>query len=394
MGESEAPGFATRIESLRGVAAMMVAVSHSLIVFSVNGITNIWEYSIQDVHGTQAFWTRLLAIPFNGNVAVTIFFVISGFVLGLSLDRRDPRLPVRFATFLAARVFRLYPALLLCIAAIAGYWLWVGAPRDFPNTSEWYRWYHPMLTYGIWWRDELLLGCVLNPVAWTLQVEMLAALALPFLHLLSRARKPALDLAALAALIAAGVVFSNNIAAPQLFVFYLGLMVPTAGRRLIGGIGSALQANLLMGLALAMIFLPLALTGQPLMLNRVVEASGAFIFISALLYGKERALFAALDSRVARTYGRISYSFYLYHFFLLFVLSQVLLVWIPASLTARAPLAVGISLALISVVVTTLVAGLSYQFVEQPGVRLGRWLAQALWAPRPALGELAEGEAE
>ena len=62
---SSTPVFVGRVESLRGVAAMMVAVAHALIIFSVDGITNIADYPIQDVKGLQSFLTRLLGIAFK-----------------------------------------------------------------------------------------------------------------------------------------------------------------------------------------------------------------------------------------------------------------------------------------------------------------------------------------
>src|SRR5512138_3594575 len=66
-------GFLHRLESLRGIAALMVAGWHSSAVLVATG----WSV------GILAF----LRVFFNGHAAVTLFFVLSGLVLGGSLSR-------------------------------------------------------------------------------------------------------------------------------------------------------------------------------------------------------------------------------------------------------------------------------------------------------------------
>src|SRR5438874_7442953 len=103
--------FHPRIESLRGIAALMVAVFHSIHLLPVDGIPHIYLRTISDVHGAQAITTRLLMVFFNGGAAVSLFFVMSGLVLALSL-RRDQRPVSQLApAFAARRFFRIYPTL-------------------------------------------------------------------------------------------------------------------------------------------------------------------------------------------------------------------------------------------------------------------------------------------
>ncbi|WP_417397167.1 hypothetical protein [Gimesia chilikensis] len=65
--------FIKQLESLRGIAALMVALSHCLIVFAVDQNSMIWTTRLWETQGTQAFLTRLLLIPCNGGAAVTVF---------------------------------------------------------------------------------------------------------------------------------------------------------------------------------------------------------------------------------------------------------------------------------------------------------------------------------
>ena len=71
------PGrFNHRLESLRGVAAMMVAVGHAFLAIDA-------PY--------RAGWFQI----FNGHAAVRLFFVLSGYVLGLALARMNMLLKLR-----------------------------------------------------------------------------------------------------------------------------------------------------------------------------------------------------------------------------------------------------------------------------------------------------------
>src|SRR5258708_7863764 len=97
-----------RLESLRGVAALMVAGYHSFDVLEFHG----WQHS--------AFTG--IRILFNGNAAVILFFVLSGLVLGLSLERSKEPFGVSYGLFCVRRILRICPAhwiaLLVITAAI------------------------------------------------------------------------------------------------------------------------------------------------------------------------------------------------------------------------------------------------------------------------------------
>src|SRR2546423_4582644 len=90
--------FSSRLEALRGVAAVMVAVWHTFAIFPGNGL-----------QAATIEWIRRLI---NGNAAVTLFFVLSGYVLGLSLRKVNGCSGKQILGFSARRVFRIYPAFL------------------------------------------------------------------------------------------------------------------------------------------------------------------------------------------------------------------------------------------------------------------------------------------
>lgn len=134
-------------------------------------------------------WNRfLLAFAGNGRFAVIFFFVLSGYVLGLSLQRRDQS----YREFLIQRVRRIWPAHLVVLALIAvlivfspmTQWQQALATPEM-NLSKWF----------VPFSEEKLLANLflirydghINGVTWTLQWEMLAAFYLfPLAMIFSR----------------------------------------------------------------------------------------------------------------------------------------------------------------------------------------------------------------
>ena len=96
--------FLPRIEALRGVAALSVAVHHVAVHFDdVPRANEADNLAFQMLRGSS-----------NGTGAVVAFFVISGFVLSRSLAANDD--PVRF---FRNRILRLLPAAIFAVALLS-----------------------------------------------------------------------------------------------------------------------------------------------------------------------------------------------------------------------------------------------------------------------------------
>ena len=95
--------FLPRLESLRGVAALIVVGYHASHRIS-GGVAYNWF---------DGFAWRVFTAVSNGTGAVVVFFVLSGFVLARSLESNSD--PVRF---LRNRVFRLFPAAMAVVALL------------------------------------------------------------------------------------------------------------------------------------------------------------------------------------------------------------------------------------------------------------------------------------
>src|SRR5688572_21034930 len=75
-----------RLDALRGIAALSVAVAHSITLFSEEPIYNKIFLDINYESFTAIFF-RIIYIIFNADAAVIIFFVLSGYVLTKSLNK-------------------------------------------------------------------------------------------------------------------------------------------------------------------------------------------------------------------------------------------------------------------------------------------------------------------
>ena len=175
------------LDSLRGIAALVVVFYHLSLV--VPGV-----------------WRHLMAIPpmrilLAGGEAVYLFFVLSGFVLYLSLHRHDRD---GWLTFAARRLARLWPPVAVAVLVSAGLYLLV-APGPMPALAGWFTdlsWTEPL-------SPRLLAGHLLlfdanrfhtldNPM-WSLVVEVRLSLLFPLLAAAMR-RRPLATLVGCAAI--------------------------------------------------------------------------------------------------------------------------------------------------------------------------------------------------
>lgn len=135
------------LTALRGLAALLIVVYHAAFAFDASDLV------------------RSRAVSFQ--VAVTFFFVLSGFVLTWGWQASTP------GSFWASRTARLAPAYLVAWFAAIGALSALGRP---PGTREMVT---TMLGVQAWLPDPALAMSV-NPPGWSLSCEVAFYLALPF----------------------------------------------------------------------------------------------------------------------------------------------------------------------------------------------------------------------
>lgn len=106
------------LDGVRGYAALVVVIYHSIMNFDFQPLGHIFATPIQKLSGTNDIVMKILYTIFNGKLAVSFFFILSGVVLFQSLNKNSQR--GVFATiinFSIKRILRIYPALVCCILA-------------------------------------------------------------------------------------------------------------------------------------------------------------------------------------------------------------------------------------------------------------------------------------
>src|SRR6185437_10091631 len=230
-------GHSVRLQSLRGIAALCVAVGHAFMVMS-NG-------RIEDAHFNLRPGNALLAageVLIQPNTAVILFYVLSGFVLGESLRRHAAvRELGHLGGFAVRRLWRLLPVMWLSIllaAAVAV--LLRGA--SFAGTTAWFHQFSAVATSpAILLQNLLGLSHSINSVLWSVQIELATIVLLPPLVWLSARTNLFGDAIVVGALYLAAIK-SWGVAPTfvgYIYCFYLGLALPkfltnTAAARWLG----------------------------------------------------------------------------------------------------------------------------------------------------------------
>lgn len=342
-------GFLARIESLRGVAALTVAVLHAtapLVAQPAQGRLD------------QAGLFAIKALT-NGYGAVVAFFVISGFVLARSLDRNfDVR---RFA---AARAFRLFPAAATAVGVVVLLHAFFGHALNGGVS------YGPVNVI----LNMLMLRANIIGVMWSMKAELAATPLIFVCSWIGRTGKPHRLLLIAGGLFALSFLgqychaLGDDTNLGPLFAFPIGVWIHFGGRKLVEQL-STNSAVLVAGSAVV-VFCGCSFFNTVASFGLLAECLSAAALVALIAYREGDAMFAPLDYPLLRFFGKISYSFYLLHPLSLWSAARVAdhvqrLGDLPVSVIA-------LTAAVCSVAATTPFAYLSWRFVETPFVRLGK----------------------
>ena len=349
--------FLPRLESLRGVAALTVVGYHVYGQLS-GGLLYGWFDGLA---------LKAVSAVSNGFGAVVTFFVLSGFVLARSLDGNSD--PVRF---FRNRVFRLFPAAMAVVALLTAlHWkfgLFIGYEAGFDPLDV-------IL-------NLLMIRSDINGVMWSLTVECVATplILLSVWLLRKQGERPLwILITVLLALSSWGPYvhllggFANL--AP-LYAFVVGVLLHFRGARITSLVGPRtgdLRRHCRGGAVLVL------RTRHQSALIILLECLSAATLIGLIAWHPATSLFKPLDFALVRFYGRISYSFYLLHPLGILFAFRILE---PLTLNARGwPLSVTIIfITLVSILLTTPLAYLSWRFIETPCIRYGK-----LFGKQPAV---------
>ena len=362
-------GFIPQLESIRGIGALMVAALHAGQSHTTSHLTLVSDPR----SWTNPLWSALFSVyrlVSNGRGALIVFFVLSGFVLASSIERGPHGVGPAARHFFIGRVFRLYPAIIFAVLLFSlAYWL-TGAFLPGATTHSF------SLTSIV--RNMLLIDTNIDGVMWSLQVE---ALAIPLIFAVTIGRrgfgeKFVVVMMALFFALSWWPAYQDLLRGRLvlLYTFIFGIATHSIGPHLIQRIGRG-GVPWLVAATLVLFFMPRAVLGVASKWAPLCECLSAVGMIAVIVYGGKSTLAQILNWPLFRFYGRISYSFYLLHPLTLLV------IWtIPAMLSGLidagvAAVVVAISLTILSTLVITPLAWLSWRFIEIPGIATGRRLS-------------------
>ncbi|MCP3017752.1 acyltransferase family protein [Cupriavidus basilensis] len=171
-----------RIDLIRGISIVLVLLHHFNIAYRLN------DTALANVFG----WEAVRAVARNGNYGVTMFFVVSGFLITLNAERRWGSLGnIDARAFYGLRVARIVPCLLVLLAvvnllAFCGVSIFQNHATAGTPVSLW-----QVNLASLTLRMNVLIGThgwVNYPlgVLWSLSVEAVFYLAFPILCLVLR----------------------------------------------------------------------------------------------------------------------------------------------------------------------------------------------------------------
>ncbi|MGG4265241.1 acyltransferase family protein [Peribacillus simplex] len=365
-------------DSLRGLAALIVLIGHYLMVYP--SYAN-YQYDSNSPYMIYLFKETPLRLFFSsGNESVILFFVLSGFVLYLSVNSAK----FHYSTYLIKRVFRIYIPYLVAISVA------ILAKRllshiDLPFITDWFnKSWTTLDTPSLLLEHLLFIGQfntdAYNNVIWSLVHEMRISIIFPVLVLLFIQRKLKYSLLWLFVLIFSSTVclylFGSSVDITSVILsfhystlFLMGAILAKYRHTLFAytlKMKKTVKTSWLMWAILC--FMYEGIIGEVDFLNNYifrdyVVSCGVCIFITMSVSSQKVS--TLLRSRMLTFLGKISYSLYLYHLISLFSFMYLFYNKLPTGL-----------ILIFSFFFSFLLSSVAYRFVEKPSMRLGSYFTR------------------
>ncbi|WP_107310781.1 acyltransferase family protein [Burkholderia metallica] len=343
-----------RIDLLRGVSIVLVLLHH----FNI-------PYSLRDTSLARAVgWDAVHAVARNGNYGVTMFFVISGYLITSNARRRWGSLgALDVRAFYVSRIARIVPCLLLLLALVNGLAA-AGVPiftNHAPQGIAVSFWLVNLASLTFWM--NVLIGAYgwVNyalGVLWSLSVEEVFYLSFPLLCIALRRDT---RLVAFWLLIAAiGPVYRFTHAGDEggfLYAYFacfdgiaIGCCTALLAERARWQVLAATPVQWLTGIAMAGLYL-----AWPIAQSHVPGVTAMALGTAVLLIGAHAEREPAHGRALAplRWSGRLSYELYLFH---LIVLGALRTFWPPSATQGDTKLLLLIAYLALSAVLSAVIA--------------------------------------
>lgn len=377
------------LDGLRGYAAVAVVFYHTILGPVPHIVPTLVKQGVQSQDTAYHVLLKLVLSLLSGEVAVSVFFVISGIVLfralrvmhGRAVAEGNGQFSAALGTswrFLLRRILRIWPVMAACLVAKTVLFQQVDAA--WPG-------FVPAPTAEDLVVNLALVGFPVHGATWTLLVELAAA---PFLLACFLAVARFGPWLAVAFLVYAVLSYKYNfllLYSPMLITglpFLLagaavecGWLAPLMRSRLRGPVAALAAAALLAD----MLFVPFAW----FKLHTGVMLLSIAVLVGWVHAAHDGPVGRFLQARPSRYLGRISFSLYLWN---VPVFELMLNALGQDRISRMGVLEAGLLVGAAATVVTIPIAHLSERWLEQPCIRLGRQLTgRSGGRPWKAFGE-------
>lgn len=353
---------------MRGVAALSVLLCHAALIFPVD------QLSLRAGGWTSvrtAIVYLIVSTPW-----VTFFFVHSGFVLTLRLDRAVSRQTV--GTFYLRRLFRLWPMIIFSCLLSEAYLAAGLAPSSDPIFSDWFRAIlSPEAGHLDFWANLFLFASGLNWFFWSLQIEALGSAILPAFVIICK-KWQTVCFIGIALLFAVTIMSSQYLEVDaKLLCFMTGAALAYLHpemSRLTGWIG---PQKAVIGALLVLLFDRRFTENHNL--SFAIEAVAAAVIVFTVYY-HDGAIQRLLRHPTIRFIGEISFSLYVNSLVSVHIAGLLLKTFVDPQHQNVGVTIAGMAL---SLVVCLMLSAITYHLIERPGMNIGK-RASALLTGSPA----------
>ncbi|UOH75084.1 acyltransferase [Acinetobacter schindleri] len=352
----------TSLQSFRGIAALIVLIHHCMFYFNYDSQIKSW---------TEFF--------FNAHAAVVAFYVLSGYVLTLSLMKKEISFP-SITEFYIRRGFRIYPA--FWVAAMISL-LYLIIFRDTSKSvlvSEWWSVNHNdnYISWSKVFINFIGFGTELPLPTWSISLEIIASILLPFLIIfLKKSEKLFIILTFFLGYISLN---SGGILNIYMFYFALGSSITLWGKYL-----NSMNKKILLVIGLisiCFIFFGRQIGGwnytnyyhSPY--AALIEGLSSSILISII--ATHPNIFNILKNKILVYLGDISYSIYLLHLPIMAFIAILLEKMALLQYITNNGLILSLLLLLLTTILTIVFSDFLYKRVELNGIKYGKFIIRII----------------
>lgn len=351
---SQKSGHLNQLDSLRGIAAIMVIFFHSCLPFS--GIKCMG--TIGNIFGAGP---------------VLLFFVLSGYVLSSSLLRTQKISALAISAFYIRRFFRIYPAVIISIlfGILLSFYYPIISKYEYPALEFLLRKSSEVRSLKSLFNEITLREVYANSPLWTIQVELACSLVFPFL-VWTVVRFPKINIPIAIVL---AVLMTKAKGCPDwgfsvcwLFPFFMGYQAVKWKTFF----QSKLQGSLLW------IFILLALLISFIFGKGGIAAMIYSIFFGCLILSiaiRDGFPYDLLRTKKLIFLGRISFSVYLIHMPVILFVWSALYHFFPEFLASSSQIWCASMIFIITLIITIILSVLNQALVEKPWNDLGHRLS-------------------